>query len=155
MPYRAGATTRQAQSAFSFVELMMVLAVIGIIGALAYPSYVDYIRKSKRTVAKSALLEVAARQEAYYFDNRQYTSDLTLLNYPSSPAEFGSNGQALSPGGGAVYTVAAQVDVSGCGGAPCFVLTATPQGDQAADTACGSYVLHSDGSRAPATAGCW
>ena len=66
----------RSQRAFTLLELMIVLGIVAIVAGLSYPAYVDYFRKSKRTIAKTVLLEVAARQEAHYFDNRAYTNNI-------------------------------------------------------------------------------
>lgn len=57
---------------FSLIELMIVLAVIGIIAAFAIPSYIDYVRSAKISEATSALVDMRAKMEQYFQDNRTY-----------------------------------------------------------------------------------
>lgn len=63
---------------FTLIELMTVVVIIGILAAIAYPSYSRYVQKGYRTEAKSALLDLAARQERHYAQNYRY-ADLSVL----------------------------------------------------------------------------
>lgn len=63
------------------MELMIVVAIVGILAAIAFPSYKAYVDRAKRTEAKTLLMEVAARQERFYFDNNQYTTTADALGY--------------------------------------------------------------------------
>ncbi len=76
---------------FSLIELMIVLAIMGIVVMFAYPSYTNYVLKSRRTEAKSGLLDLAQRQEDFRADNNKYADDLTklLLNNPDLTSENG------------------------------------------------------------------
>ena len=69
---------------FTLMELMITIVIIGVIAAIAFPSYQDSVRKSRRTEAKTALLDVMARQEQYFSENRVYASrfdELSLGSY--------------------------------------------------------------------------
>ena len=145
-------------SGLTILELLTVLTIIGILAAIAYPSYVDQIRKSKRAVAKSVLLDAANREEQYFFNNTAYTSTLTALGY-SSPAYFGDD-NSPSTAANAVYKLTLTAVNSGAGTcgtdpAPCFQVTATPQHDQANDTACGTFTLTSSNTKGAAGSDCW
>ena len=63
-------------SGFTLIELLIVIAVIAIIAAVAIPSYTSYVDRGKRAEARTALLDIAARQERYYSNNRQYADKL-------------------------------------------------------------------------------
>ncbi|MFK5893791.1 MAG: type IV pilin protein [Pseudomonadota bacterium] len=53
------------QSAFSLVEIMIVIAIIGIIASWAIPSYQQSILTSHRSDAKSGLLKLQLEQEKW------------------------------------------------------------------------------------------
>jgi type IV pilus assembly protein PilE len=65
-------TTRQ--TGFSLIELLTVVAVIGILAAIALPSYNEYITRSKIQEATANLSDLRTKMEAYYMDNRRYSS---------------------------------------------------------------------------------
>lgn len=57
---------------FSLIELMITVAIIGILAAIAYPSYTGYLVKGTRANAKSVLLDIAQKEQAYLLDSRSY-----------------------------------------------------------------------------------
>ena len=59
---------------FSLLELLIVVTIISIISAIAYPSYTNYVLRGKRSEARAALMDIAARQERFYSDNNQYVA---------------------------------------------------------------------------------
>ena len=67
-------------SGFTLIELMITVAILAIIAAVAIPSYTSYVDRSKRAEARAALLDIAARQERFYSNNRQYAETLNALN---------------------------------------------------------------------------
>jgi type IV pilus assembly protein PilE len=146
-----------ALKGFTLIEVMVTLVIIAVLAAIAYPSYVKQVRKANRVVAKSALLDIANRQEHYFFSNRRY-GFMDDLGY-SDPAFFGA-GNSPAAAADAVYAVTATAVNSGagiCGTAPCFQLQATPQNDQALDTDCGTFTLTSNNEKDPdpASSDCW
>jgi len=140
------------------LEALAVVTIIAILATVVYPSYMDQVRKSKRAVAKSALLDAANREEQYFFSNRAYTNTLTDLGY-ADPAYFGDD-NSPSSAADAVYKltlIAVNSGLSTCGAdtAPCFQARAVPQNDQASDTACGTYTLTSSNTKGAAGSDCW
>ena len=73
---------------FTLVEIMIVIAILGILSAIAIPSYQEYIRKSRRTDAKEALLSAAALQERYFLQNNHYSSDISTVGGKLSKDKF-------------------------------------------------------------------
>ena len=131
------------QRGLTLMELMIVVAIVGIIAAIAYPSYQDSVRKSRRSDAKQAVTDVAARLEQYYISNKSYVSDITKLGYSDANSKEGYYTLAIAaPTGGTLVTG--------------YVVTATPtsKGGQNQDAACPTLTLASSGARTP-TSGCW
>ncbi|MBL8541057.1 MAG: type IV pilin protein [Burkholderiales bacterium] len=59
---------------FTLLEVMITVAIISILAMIAYPSYADYMRRARLAEARSQLMDVRAKLEQYYQDNRQYTN---------------------------------------------------------------------------------
>ena len=109
------------EKGFTLIELMIVVAIVGILAAIAYPSYQEQVMKSRRSDAHSLLLDVAARQERFYFDNAVYTNKLkTDLKYSA---------ESNIPSSEGYYLISATINATGS----TFTLTAVPQGGQASD----------------------
>lgn len=138
----------------TLTELIAALAIIALLAAIAYPSYLNQVRKSKRAVAKSALLDIANHEEQFFFSNRAYTTQLKDdLNYLENTVCFNDEHAQVACGGGStVYQVTAAI--LGCGTAPCFIISAVPQNDQVNDS-CGTFTLDSSNARTAATSDCW
>ena len=138
----------QRSRGFTLIELMVVVAVVAILAAIAYPSYINQVRKSRRADAKSALLDLATRQERFFSTQNTYTNNAANLGYSAAfPQPVLTSGQAYY-----------QIDVTAAS-ATGFTLTASPLGDQQNDP-CGSYVLdqlgtQSNSANTLSSAECW
>lgn len=74
---------------FTLIELVIVLSVIAILSAIAINSYRDYVLRSSRTEAMTALMELAQRQEEHFGNREFYADSLSTLNYPATtPSEL-------------------------------------------------------------------
>ncbi len=122
----------RSQSAFTLIELMIVIAIIGILGAIAYPSYQESVRTSRRSDAMAALLEESQRAERYYSINGTYVGWAVA----GSTSEEG------------FYTIATSATPT----ASAFALTATPTGVQNGDS-CGTFSINQLNARLPTA--CW
>jgi len=132
---------------FTLIEVMIVVAVVAILAAIAYPSYQEHVRKSRRTEAKTLLLEAQARQEQFFTENNAYAATMSALGYDDNDQPTEENWYTV-----AVSAVTAPPN-------PAFTLTATSQGDQANDTRCGNLTLDSFGQKGESGTGtaqdCW
>lgn len=131
---------------FTLIELMMVVAIIGILTAIAYPSYQGSIRKTNRSDAKDALLRIAAAQERFFFSNNGYTTDLSKLGLTAQSGSFFSteNHYQLTVTAGPTCTSAGSKTF------PCYTVTATARGGQAADKACTTFAIDQTGRKTAA-----
>lgn len=147
--------TRKPNKGFTLVELMVVVAIGTILLAIAVPSYFQYVRQSRRTQAKTALLDLAGREESYYATNGSiYVGTATNLGY----AGFG----AANPvgDGGYYYLTVCVPAAAACGGlafatvpaAPSYQLVAlpTPGTTQVNDTQCAAFGVDSTGQQTAA-----
>ena len=69
---------RSIMRGFTLVELMIVVVVVSILAAVAIPSYRNYVMRSQRTDATTALLRIQAAQEKFFLQNNAYSNNLPL-----------------------------------------------------------------------------
>lgn len=144
----------RAQHGVTLIELMIVVAIVAILSALAYPSYDRYVIKTKRSVAQSALLQVADRQQQFFMDNKQFATDLTNLGFPANPHVVDDDANStVTSDPKAAYSLALS-NVT----ATTWTATAAPlQGQLSRDTYCGSLSITQAGAKGKTGASddCW
>ena len=139
------------QVGFTLIELIIAITIIGILVKVALPSYMSQIQQSRRSSAKSALLDLAGREARYYSTNNVYTATLTNLGYSGSPV--------LVPSSTSDYY--SMTVVTGTGAAT-FTGLATAVNSQTTD-ACLNYTINNFGVKgnqdtsgtAISNANCW
>lgn len=119
---------------FTLLELLVVIVVLGLLLSIAVPNYSAYVERSRRSDARSALLEIASAQERIYFERTQYTGTVTDV------WSHQVGGQAVSSEGFYAITVALTDDDPNR-----FTATATAQGKQAGDADCTSFSIDDTG----------
>lgn len=135
-------STRLRSGGFTLIELMITVAVVAILAAIAYPSYQEQVRKSRRSDAKSALLNVAQVMERRYSERAAYPDQATTKTLVGD----GSAGSDIkSPDGYYLMTVTLSASPSGTA-AQAYSLTAAPTGTQTGDK-CGSFTLTNAGAK--------
>jgi len=135
---------------FTLIELMMVLVVLVILVSIALPSYRDYVLKSNRAVAKGKLLELAARQESFFADNKVYSNTLDAflgLGTVNARVDSNYNWVPVASADG-IYQVSVATAAVGGVDNMAFTLTATPVNSQARDSGkCAAFTLTDTGQR--------
>jgi type IV pilus assembly protein PilE len=83
---------KPSSSGFTLVELMIVVLVASILIGISVPMYQNQVRHSRRTDAKTALLDLAVREEKYLTLNNSYTATASYLGYSGTfPVLIGGN----------------------------------------------------------------
>lgn len=151
---------------FTLVELMIVVVIATILIGIAVPSYMNQLRQSRRIEAKTAILDLAGREERYL------STGAGGANYSAAPADLGYTGAGWPITVGSRYyqvTVCSPADsncVAGLGmpnppAAPSFTIVASPVAgtSQANDTPCGTFAVDSIGQQyvtgTSGSAYCW
>jgi len=85
------AYTRKRIAGFTLVELMIVVLVVSILVGVAVPTYQTQVRKSRRTDAKTALMDMAGREAKVMTLNNGYSATTSDLGYAGTfPQTIGS-----------------------------------------------------------------
>lgn len=140
---------------FTLIELMITVAIIGILAAIAYPAYDDYIRRARRSEAKTILMEVAQWMERKYGTENCYTEAVAGACSTNTPPALPLTKSPKQ--GTAMYRITVATASPNV-----FVLTATPATGSPMDgDACTAFTIDNSGTRGfnPANAAlyasCW
>jgi len=145
MQLRTAARSSRPRGGFSLIELMIVVAIASVLFAIAIPSYISYIRQSRRTEAKTALLDLAAREERYLSTNpAAYTNVPGNLGYTAFGIPVGNGYYSLT-----VCSPAAVACAPNPPAAPSYSVVATPVAgtSQVSDAQCTSFSVDSTGQQ--------
>ncbi len=142
---------RMHVAGFTLVELMIVVVIISILAAIAVPSYNSSVRKSRRTEAKTAIMDLAAREERYFATQNTYSTDGTALGY----------GGAFPISTGTYYQIDMPTSSAATSSSPAtFSLTVEPSpgSPQQADAACATFTVTQTGAQSATgtnPSSCW
>ena len=95
--------SKQKQSGFSLIELLVVVAIIAILAAIAIPAFSAYRADGYNAHAVAGLNSLAKAEEAYFASNGRYTTTITQL-----PPYFPPSGIVLTVTAATVQAFQAQ-----------------------------------------------
>ncbi len=140
---------------FTLIELLVTMAIVTILATIAVTSYSSQVQKSRRTDARSALLDLAGREEKLFSTTNAYSGAPSDLGYAAVGTPW-----PITVGSG-YYTVSVAVpDPNQAAVTPTtYAITATPIGSQVADTTCATLSVNQLGVQSSTgtgtTATCW
>jgi type IV pilus assembly protein PilE len=142
---------KRTESGITLIELMTVMVIVGILASVALPAYTQYMRRSDRAQAKTALLENAQFLERTYTVTNSYA--LTTGGDPMTAETLFVTQSPKAPED-AKYTVTVENLT-----ATTFTLNAVPvAGTPATDDKCGTLTLTHTGAKSASggsAANCW
>lgn len=137
----------------TLIELLIVVVILAVLSAIALPTYQDSVRKSGRSAAKGALMDLVMRQEQYFINNKSYATALAGLGLPDPYYVDKTNAPVAATDSAGVY----QLTLANATAISYDAVASTVQA-QAVD-GCGNYTLKSDGARSVSgsigSAACW
>lgn len=144
---------------FTLVELLVVILVAAILVSIAVPTYQNQVRKSRRTDAKTAVLDLAAREEKYLSLNNTYTTSPSALGYVAT----GTSATFPQTVGSGYYQVYVCISTTAVGttatSTPCVAASTATAGTsyvvaalayastQLADTSCQYFAVDNTGTQ--------
>ena len=134
---KEGALASTSEAGFTLVELMITVTIVAIIATIATTSYTTQVRESRRTDARSALLDIAGREEKLFSMANAYSAAASDLGYSNA----GVTTFPMAVGSG-YYSVNVVVPTP-----TTYTITATAIGTQANDAQCLTLFLDQTGTQ--------
>ena len=147
MTHEPNSPRQQPGTGFTLIELMVTILVGAILLAIAVPSYQNQIRKSRRTDARAAVLDLAGREERFLSTSNAYSQTPSDLGYAAFPANLSDGYYTLN----VVTPDPAFVAAGGTG--PSYVVTATAIGAQLKDSPCQQFIVNQIGQQSSIDSG--
>jgi type IV pilus assembly protein PilE len=136
---KTGMLTSQNHKGFTLIEVMVVIVIIGILASIAWPNYQEYIRGARRAEAQSDMLKIQLGLEKWRANNSSYTATLSNVGFTDNNTYYNYAITGTNAGDPPTASV--------------YVIRATAQGGQTADSNCTPLTLNQSNLRGPA--GCW
>jgi type II secretion system protein G len=89
---------------FTLIELLIVVVIIGILAAIAIPKFQNTKGKANAASLRADLRNLITAEEAYFYDNSAYTTDVSALNIRVTSGVTISFGGATAGGWSAKVT---------------------------------------------------
>ena len=153
-------THKAKPAGFTLIELMIAVAIVGILATIAATSYQRQVIQSHRTDARTALLDLAGREEKLFSTTNQYSGIPSVLGYGTATTAV-SFPVGSSNGTNYYNVLITTPDPAQPANTNSYTITATPipGSPQAADTTCTSLTVNQLGQQTatpvPNTATCW
>ncbi len=145
---------RISSRGFSLIELMITIAIVAILASLATAAYTSQVQKSRRTDARSALLDLAGREEKLFSTSNAYSDAPSDLGYGGVNAAW-----PITVGSGYYQVTVVVPDPNQGGAAGTYSITANTYGMQVNDTTCTSLSVNQLGAQTSTGSGtaatCW
>lgn len=145
---------RVSSRGYTLIELLITIAIVAILASIANAAYTSQIQKSRRTDARSAIMDLAGREEKLF----------TLANaYSAAPSDlgYGAGAWPITVGSGYYQVTVVSPDPAQPAGEPTYLITAVPVPGsmQASDTTCTSLSVNQLGVQTSGGTGtaatCW
>jgi type IV pilus assembly protein PilE len=157
---RQAQTHKAKLAGFTLIELMIAVAIVGILATIAATSYQRQVIQSHRTDARTALLDLAGREEKLFSTTNAYSAFPSVLGYGTATTAV-SFPVGSSNGTNYYNVLITTPDPAQPANPNSYTITATPisSSPQAADTTCTSLSVNQLGQQTatpPANAAtCW
>jgi type IV pilus assembly protein PilE len=141
---------------------MITVVIAAILVSIAIPAYTSQIRKSRRTEARSAVLDLASREERFLSTNNTYSNNPMALGYSTVATDTWASIGAIGSGYYTINVTVTAADLTKTPpGLPGYSIIATTTGMQATDDQCASFSIDQTGKQTATgsgtnpTADCW
>ncbi len=94
----APSSGRLASPGMTIAELMIVVVIMGVLAAIATTGYGIYIRRSRSQEARTMLLSIASREDAYRAEFQQYCAAGRTSGTPPTTLGLSNAWPASTPG---------------------------------------------------------
>jgi type IV pilus assembly protein PilE len=141
-------THKAKPAGFTLIELMIAVAIVGILATIAATSYQRQVMQSHRTDARTALLDLAGREEKLFSTTNQYSAIPSVLGYGTATTAV-SFPVGSSNGTNYYNVLITTPDPLQSANLNSYSITATPipGSPQAADTTCTSLTVNQLGQQ--------